>query len=152
MKKICIALDTSPAAEIIAKTGYEYAKLLNAEVTLVHTIYGASFYIRNYDPIMGYEGYLTTGQGSLVDNFKVESEKFLQATVNFLGDQTIKTNVLFGETHTAILDYVNEAKCNLLVIGSHSHSGFENLIMGNIAAKIVKHSEVPVLIVPIKNK
>jgi len=152
MKKICIALDTSPAAEKIAKTGYEYAKLMNAELTLVHAVYDASFYVRHYDPIMGYSGQLTTGQGSLVENFKAESAKFLAATVNFLGDNNIKTKVLLGDTHIAILDFVHEHNFDLLVIGSHSHSGFENLVMGNIAVKIVKQSEIPLLIIPIKNE
>ncbi|WKX75199.1 universal stress protein [Zobellia laminariae] len=39
---------------------------------------------------------------------------------------------------------------DLLVIGTHSHSSFENVLMGNTAVKIVKHTKTPLLVVPTK--
>jgi nucleotide-binding universal stress UspA family protein len=44
MKKILIALDYNPTAERIAKTGYEMAKSMNAEVTLLHVIADYTYY------------------------------------------------------------------------------------------------------------
>jgi nucleotide-binding universal stress UspA family protein len=67
MKKICIALDTTPSAQKIAELGYAYAKALNAEVTLVHVVNDMTYYNMNYDPIMGYSGFLTTNTFELVE-------------------------------------------------------------------------------------
>ena len=33
-------------------------------------------------------------------------------------------------------------------MGAQSHNSFEKLIMGDVVAKVLKHSEIPLLIVP----
>ena len=69
------------------------------------------------------------------------------AVVKHLGDSTIKTSVLDGKTSEAILQYAAEYKADLVVMGAHSHNGLGK-IMGDVAAKVIKHAEIPVLIVP----
>ncbi|MAQ39718.1 universal stress protein [Mesonia oceanica] len=151
MKKICIAIDTSPSAEKVAKLGYEYAQALNAEVVLLHVIYDVEMYQYDYDPIMGYEGFFIQQDIKLVDNLKAETEIFLKATAEYLGNPSIETKVLEGiNADSEILDFVNTWGADLLVIGTHSHSFMENVLMGNIATKIVRHSKTPLLVVPIK--
>ena len=151
MKKICIAIDTSPSAEKVAKLGYEYAQSLNAEVVLLHVIYDVEMYQYDYDPIMGYEGFFIQQDIKLVDNLKAETEIFLKATAEYLGNPSIETKVLEGiNADSEILDFVNTWGADLLVIGTHSHSFMENVLMGNIATKIVRHSKTPLLVVPIK--
>lgn len=151
MKKICIALDTSPSAQKVAELGYAYAKALDAEVTLVHIINDASYYTMNYDPIMGYAGFLTSNTFELIEGLKNESEKFLEASKKHLNDDRIKTAVLDGDTSNAILDFAEEWKADLIVMGTHSRSGLSNLLMGSIAVDVVKHSQIPILIIPTKD-
>ena len=151
MKKICIALDTSPSAEKIATLGYEYANALNAEVILVHVVYDAALYVSNYDPIMQYDGFLIKNNLELLEDMHQEAEKFLIATAKFLGEPDLETKVLDGNTHDEILDFAKTWEADLLVLGTHSHSSWENIMLGNIAAQLVKHSTIPLLIVPIRN-
>lgn len=150
MKKVCIALDTSPSAEKVAKLGYEWAKVLNAEVVLIHVMYNFSMYTYNYEPIMGYKGFFTQRDLNIVGGLKQETENFLQTTTKFLGDPNLETKVLEGETDEEILQFAEDWGADLLVIGTHSHSVLENVLVGNIAAKIVKHCKIPLLIVPTK--
>jgi len=152
MKKICIALDTSPSAENIAELGYSYAKALNAEVTLVHVVNDVSYYTMNYDPIMGYAGFLTSNTLELVEGLKKEAEKFLALSAKHLKDDTIKTKVLEGNSADAILEFATTWNADLIVMGTHSRSGFANLFMGSIAVEVVKHAEIPILIIPTKDK
>lgn len=151
MKKICIALDTSPSAEKIATLGYEFAQALNAEVILVHVVYDVSLYVSDYDPIMQYDGFLIRNNMDLIEDIHKEAEKFLIATAKFLGEPDLETKVLDGNTHDEILDFAKTWEADLLVFGTHSHSRWENLLLGNIASKLVKHSTVPLLVVPIRN-
>ena len=151
MKRICIALDTSPSAEKVAQLGFEYATALNAKITLVHVVNDPAVYTYDYDPIMGYDGFFIQQGISFVEDLKQEAEKFLNATVTYLGDDSIDTAVLEGDTHIEIMQFVKEYHADLLVLGSHSHSVLENILMGTTATKIVKHSKIPVLIVPVKN-
>lgn len=150
MKKVCIALDTSPSAEKVAKLGYECAKALNADVVLVHVIYDAAMYAYDYDPIMEYDGFLIQANMEVVDDLKKEASDFLKATARFLGEPDLRTKVLQGDTDDEILQFAKEWNADLLVLGTHSHSFMENILMGNIATKIVKHSKIPLLVVPTK--
>tara|TARA_R110001583_G_scaffold31676_2_gene108040 strand:+ start:9403 stop:9864 length:462 start_codon:yes stop_codon:yes gene_type:complete len=150
MKKICIALDTSPAAEKIAKIGYSYVEALNAEIILVHVVNDASFYAIDYGPIMGYDGYLIRSSIQLVDDLHKEAKKFLGTTAKYLGEPDLKVKVLEGDAHDAILEFTKEWGADLLILGTHSQSRVENLLLGNIAAKIVRHSEIPLLVIPTK--
>ncbi|WP_158849202.1 universal stress protein [Algibacter sp. L1A34] len=150
MKRICIALDTSPSAEKIATLGFEYAKALKAKLVLVHVVSDAAEYAIDFDPIMDYSGSLIQQNIGLVDDFKTEAGKFLKSTANFLGEPEIEIKVLEGEPDYEILKFLKEWKADLLIMGTHSHSIIENVLMGNTAVRIVKHSTTPILIVPIK--
>lgn len=154
MKKICIALDYNPTSEKVAKIGYAYAKALNAQVVLAHVITDPSFYGIEYSPFLGYD--TSFGMGSMEGSMKLENEiekgaeNFLSTAAQHLGSRDIGTVVLNGDTADAILDYTAENKIDLLVIGTHSHSAFENMMVGNTAIKVLKHAKVPLLIVPTK--
>ena len=151
MKKICIALDASPSAEKVAALGLEYAKALNAEVVLVHVVSNIEAYsTMDYDPIMDYSGFLIQKNMEFIGDLKIEAEKFLSATVKFLDESELKTKVLDGIPDMEILKFIKAWKADLLVLGTHSQSVLENVLLGNTAVKIVKHSKTPLLIVPIK--
>jgi len=150
MKKICIALDYNPSAEKVAKTGYAYAKAMGAEIVLVHVISDASYYAIDYSPFLGYSSPFNTGSMLLVQELMDGASNFLKDSATHLGEEKIKTAVLEGEADVAILDYVKENKMDLLVIGTHSQSSLENVLLGNTAVKIVRHTKIPLLVVPTK--
>lgn len=54
---------------------------------------------------------------------------------------------LTGPTATAISDYVNREKLDLLVTGSHGHSELRRLFIGTTTAGIAAHTQIPLLIV-----
>ncbi|ADV50262.1 UspA domain-containing protein [Cellulophaga algicola DSM 14237] len=150
MKRICIALDYNPSAEKVGKIGYEYAKALNAEIFLVHVISDAPYYSIDYSPFLGYTSPFNTGSVVLVKELMEGASNFLSDSATHLGGGKIKTAVLEGEAGVAILEYLDENKMDLLVIGTHSQSSLENVLLGNTAVKIVKHTKIPLLVVPTK--
>ena len=152
MKKILIALDYTPSAEKVAETGYALAKALHAEVALIHVITEPAYYAIDYSPIMGYKGGYTTGAFEMVADIKKEAENFLAASVKHLGDNSITTRVLEGETTDAIIKYSIEWNADLIVLGSHSYHGFDKLFGTDIASFILKHSKIPLLAIPTKDK
>lgn len=148
MKKICVALDYTPLARKVAKTGHDLARALGAEVTLVHVIADAAYYAVDYAPIMGSDGFLGESGSELTKTIEQEAENFLSAASENLHDKFIKKAVLEGPTADAIMEYASEYRMDLLVIGTHGHSGLEHLLMGNTAGRIVRHSTIPILLVP----
>ena len=152
MKKILIAIDYTPSAEKVAETGYALAKALKAEVAIIHVITEAAFYAMDYSPIMGYNGGYTTGTIEMAEDIKKEAENFLAASVKHLGDNSIATMVLEGETTDAILKYSIEWNADLIVLGSHSHHGLDRLFGTDTASFILKHSKIPLLAIPTEDK
>jgi nucleotide-binding universal stress UspA family protein len=151
MKKICIALDYNPSAKKVAETGHAYAKALGAKTALVHVISDAVYYAMDYAPFMGYESPFNSTNFEVVEELRKGAENFLSATAEHLGGKDITTTVLDGDTADAILDYAVENNIDLLVLGTHSHSALENVLMGNTAVKVVRHAKIPLLIVPTRN-
>lgn len=148
MKKVVIALDYSPAAQTVAEAGYAFARDMQAQVCLVHVIADAAYYSIDYSPIMGYGGLNTASTLQLVEELMEEAAKFLEASAHYLKNETIQTRILEGPADQAILAFANEWQADLIILGTHSRSGLEKLLMGNVAASILKHTRTPLLIIP----
>jgi nucleotide-binding universal stress UspA family protein len=147
---VIIAIDYSPSSQVVAETGYQVAKTMNAEMVLVHVISDPTYYSMPYSPIMGYEGFMIDNSLLLSDELKKEAGKFLTATVKHLQDDRIQTAVLEGDVADAILDYAKVSGAGLLILGSHSHSGLYKLFVGGVAEKLLQHSKIPLLVIPNK--
>lgn len=53
-----------------------------------------------------------------------------------------------GDPGTAILDQAAQLSADYIVLGSHGHGAFYELIVGSTANRVLKESTCPVLIVP----
>jgi nucleotide-binding universal stress UspA family protein len=148
MKKVLIAIDYNPSAEKVAEAGYELAKMMNAELTIAHVMTEPAYYAMEYSPIMGYQGDYTAGTAAVYDDIKKEADFFLAAAVKHLDDPSIITKTLDGDIDDAILKYCKNYKIDLIVIGSHSHTGLKRLFVTDVAAHMLKHSKIPMLIIP----
>jgi nucleotide-binding universal stress UspA family protein len=61
---------------------------------------------------------------------------------------TIEAVVREGNTAAEILEQAASMKADLLVIGTHGRSGFERLVLGSVAEKVLRKATGPVLTVP----
>jgi nucleotide-binding universal stress UspA family protein len=152
MKKVLIAIDYNPCAQKVAETGYEYAKAMRAEICIAHVIADIAYYSMEYLPIMGFEGFDPDCSYKNLVEQEAEATRFLDAVIRHLGDASIMTKVLDGETATSILQYAKIYQANLLVMGAQSHNGLEKIIMGDVIGNVLKHAEIPILVVPTHKK
>jgi nucleotide-binding universal stress UspA family protein len=60
----------------------------------------------------------------------------------------IETVLREGNTAAEILDQAARMNADLLVIGTHGRSGFERLVLGSVAEKVLRKASCPVLTVP----
>ena len=56
--------------------------------------------------------------------------------------------IVGGAADEVILDYAEDKKIDLIVMTTHGRSGVHRWIFGNVAQRVLRHSPVPVLIVP----
>jgi nucleotide-binding universal stress UspA family protein len=61
---------------------------------------------------------------------------------------TIEAVVREGNTAGEILEQATSMKADLLVIGTHGRSGFERVVLGSVAEKVLRKATCPVLTVP----
>ena len=60
----------------------------------------------------------------------------------------IELDILEGSTAAAILEKAEAMPADLLVLGTHGRSGFERLVLGSVAEKVLRKADCPVLTVP----
>jgi nucleotide-binding universal stress UspA family protein len=154
MKKVLIALDFDPSAQKIAETGYELAKSMNAQVILLHVVADATYYSSlNYSPIMGFDSFsnLDIVQTDAVAGLKEAAQNYLDKSKHYLGDETIQTVIKDGDFGEGILEAATEMKADIIVMGTHSRSGLDKILMGSVAEKVLHRSSIPLFIIPTKN-
>ena len=152
MKKVLIAVDYHPNATEVVKAGYDLAKTLNAKVCLLHVVMEFGYYNTQYPTFMGYDSFSMGSNMNIHEDLLEVSDNYLTKISGYLEDPHVETRTEEGETADTILDYAKKWKANIIVMGTHSHSVLEKLLMGNVAKKVLEHSNVPIYMVPIKNK
>lgn len=60
---------------------------------------------------------------------------------------TIHRHVNIGRAATVVLEYAIAHEIDLIVIGTHGHTGWTNVLLGGVAENVVQHSKRPVLTV-----
>ncbi len=149
MKKILIALDYGPTAQKIAESGYELAKAMNAQSILLHVTSDATYYSsRNYSPVMGFDSFNGLVETDDAENLKKAAQNYLDKSKQYLGNENIETIVKNGDFSELILSTAEEFKVDIIVMGTHSRSGFEKALMGSVAEKVLHHSMIPIFIIP----
>lgn len=155
IRKILIGIDNSKFAEHAAKYGFDIAHKFNAAVGLVNIVEPTIMpYTNSGDVILG-----TSMQDigmvdmEIIDIQNKVSENIIDSTIKkFGGDLTITHFSEFGDTADGIIACSKEFEADMIVIGTHSRTGFDRLLMGSVAEHVVRHSEVPVLVVPLADK
>lgn len=151
MKKVLIALDYNPNSETVAKQGYQLAKTLGAQVCLIHVLADVSYYATSYPSFMGFEGINDYQVDlSILAELRKVAEDYLETASTHLQDPSVQTYLAEGITSQAILNYADEWHADLIVMGTHSHSVLEKVLMGTTASKVLEKTPIPVFMVPVK--
>lgn len=154
MKKILIAMDYNPSAQKVAEEGYALAKSLNAKPVLLHVISDLNYYSSiDYSPVMGFGGFssVIAGHNYTIGEMKNAAQVYLYKSKQHLGDNRIQTVVSSGDYAEAILKTAKELNVDVIVMGTHSRRGLEKIFLGSVAEKVLRHSVVPLFIIPTKD-
>ncbi len=155
MKKILIAIDYNPTAEKIAEAGYSLAKSMNAETILLHVVADYTYYSSlDYSPIMGFDSFSNLGmlQSNTIVELQNAAHEYLEKTKAHLGGPSIKILVKDGDSGDAIIEAAKNLGADIIVMGSHSRRGLDKILMGSVAEKVLRHSKIPLFIIPVSEK
>jgi len=132
---ILVASDFSKYGDSVKPVLMDLARTLCTPITLLHVVEGKSD--------MGYE---------VLDKYKKDQAKEqmekLEDMSYELGNfcESVRFDVVNGETHSAILAYAEEMDASLIILGAFGGRGVTAELLGSVAERVVRKSERPVLV------
>lgn len=145
MYKILVPVDFSKKSEFAVKMSAQIGKKIKSEIHLLHLVELPS-------------GIVDMGAGS---NFSIPAsmmylrkvkEKIIHLKNTFFdNDHIIKYSIKFENPFEGIRNYTQKNNINLIVMGSKGVSDFEEMIIGSNTEKVVRTSNIPVVVVKTDN-
>jgi len=152
-KKILIALDYARSAQEVAEMGYSIAKAMNAEVILLHVMADITYYSTpGYMPIIGFSNFNHADFLEMIDveGLKKAGMHFMDRMKDHLGDENITTVIEEGDVAEIVTKTAHNMNADIVVIGSRSRNWLEKVFIGSTAIKVLDHTTIPLLIIPVK--
>lgn len=140
MKKIIVPVDFSEHSEYALYTAALIAKKTGAELVVVHMLELSEALLNKSDAQQQIEGIY------FMRLAEQKFETFLEK--DYLKEFTIVPVIKHFKVFSELSELASDA--DLIVMGSHGTSGVEEFFMGSNTEKVVRTSDVPVLV--IKNK
>ena len=142
MKSILVPVDFSIQAQYAAQVAASIAKQTNSKLFLLHMLELPSGVI---DPTsFG----MTNNAPTALLFLKRAHEKFEEfKKLPFLEGLEVEDSVNFHKAYEGILEESQKQQVDLIVMGSQGASGLEEILIGSNTEKVVRNSEIPVLVV-----
>jgi nucleotide-binding universal stress UspA family protein len=143
LKKILVPLDGSPLSEAVLPFVGSLALRLGASLLLERVILPATaLYAGEYVP---------SGLPAL-DELEAQARQYLVAIAKRERRRgiTVDLEVDIGYAAEAILDAAERNKADLIALSTHGRSGPERWIMGSVADAVVRHADLPCLVLPVR--
>ena len=140
MKKILIPTDFSDNAEFALKVAAQIAKKNDAEIILLHMLE------------LPHQAGDAIGSGHIIPElmfFKNAAIKKLEDLMDedYLDGINVSEIIQFEMAFEGIMKISEKNNVDLIIMGSHGASGFKEMFIGSNAEKVVRNSEVPVLVI-----
>ena len=144
IKKILVPTDFSEQAENALRVAADLARRHDASINLLHML---DLPMQLVDAVSGQQSDLPEALFFM----KLAHQKFeTMMNAPYLEGVTVEETAEFDGAFEGIMDYARKYESDLVVMGSHGASGLHEFFIGSNAEKVVRNSEIPVLI--IKNR
>lgn len=157
---ILMATDFSDPSQGALCCALEEARVHQAKITLLHVLPAHSgtdvYYVSgapraptHFDPVLGGRlATLPTPQPSVIreDHYEVASTQLRDLMPGgFQGAWDVM--VVTGSPAEAIVRAAQDCAADLIVMGTHGHTGLQHVLLGSIAEKVVRLAPCPVMTV-----
>ena len=136
---------------LLAVDGSAYTKKMLAYLATHGELFAASnsFTLLTVQAQLPAHARRVVGKEATDNYYREESEKVLGPATQFLIRHGInpKSVAKVGHAGETICKVAESGKFDMVVMGSHGHGVFGNLVMGSVATQVLSHSKVPVLLV-----
>jgi len=139
MNKILVPTDFSKESEYALKTAAKFAKQYDAEIIVLHML-GIPETFLTKDSSEEYP--------ELLLFTKLAKKKFSTfLDKEYLKDISVKEAIQNYRTFEGIISSAKKENAELIIMGSHGTSGIQQMFVGSNTEKVVRTSDIPVLVV-----
>jgi nucleotide-binding universal stress UspA family protein len=142
--QILIAVDLSESSELVIKKGIELAIKMEASVILSSVV---PMYV---DYLQSQMSMVPTPWDEIYIAQKEAAIKELKLVQDKFPNIPIEIYVEVGNAKDVVIEKAKKEKVDYIVVGTHGRTGFSHVVMGSTAEYIVRHSTMPVMVVPMK--
>lgn len=140
MKRILVPTDFSDHAEYALKVAAQIARENDSEIILLHMLE------------LPHQGTDAVGAGSDIPEIMYFKNKAIERveelmSAPYLSGIPVSEIILFEKAFDGIMNSVRKNNVDFIVMGSHGASGFREMLIGSNTEKVVRYSEVPVLVI-----
>lgn len=141
-KHILVPVDGSPPSSQSIEKAIAMAQAFKSAVTLIYVIDAYAFTGVGVDFAYGQAQYLSAATAEAHVSIKTAKEAFEACGI------AVTTSIVEGPAvYKGILEAAESIGADLIVMGSHGRKGLEKLVLGSVAAQVLSHARMPVLIV-----
>ena len=140
MKKILVPTDFSKEAENALKVAAQLAKKHDCEIYLLHML---ELPLQEVDALSTH-----SALPEAMFFMKLAHQRFEEVMASeFLDGIIVHETVKANNTFSFVIDTCHENNVDMIVMGSHGASGFKEMFIGSNAEKVVRTSDIPVLVI-----
>jgi nucleotide-binding universal stress UspA family protein len=142
MKTVLVPCDFSQTALNAFSFALDVAERSEAVIHLVHVIDVPTVYDAAFVPAMPVD---TTVYNDLEakagEEFRKIIDKHRSSGIH------MEAKLAYGSPEKVLLDYIQTAGIDVVIMGSHGARGLRELLIGSTAEKIIRHATVPVMVI-----
>jgi nucleotide-binding universal stress UspA family protein len=142
LRRILVPTDFSKFSTAALTYAAAFAEKFSAEIYLLHVVQDLAVFIPDMvtvaPPIVPSLEQMTTAVQAAFDRLIRE---------NHLEKSNIQREVCEGTPFYEIIRYAKEKSIDLIVMGTHGHSGLAHMLLGSVTEKVVRKAPCPVLTV-----
>jgi len=142
-KNILCPTDLSDASVRALTYAGAFARWYEAQLTVLHVV-------PTFEPITVAPDIFNGPVQLVVPMSREEIREDMRRITNRAGMESLEVilSAQDGDPARNIVDHALETAADLVVMGTHGRSGFERLLIGSVAEKVVRKAPCPVLLVP----
>jgi nucleotide-binding universal stress UspA family protein len=143
LSRIVCPTDFSPTSSQAVDYAGTLASSFGAELILMHAIPNMDYPLRSFGMSSSIDHIQDELQTRAMESLEARSEKLKEGTPNV----SVRLLVRNGEAHDATLACAEEESAEMIVMGTHGHTGITHALLGSSAEKVVRLASCPVLTV-----
>jgi len=142
---ILIATDGSKFSQNAVLQGMELAKLVGAKVYVLYVLDKNAYTL----PTLETPIYLGSNWDVVEETLRQEGKDAIQYARDVARNKGIgfESVVIEGNPANAILEFAEQKKVNLIIMGTLGKGGLERFLLGSVTNKVIRHSKSSVLVV-----